>query len=210
MVCGQSASCTHALALVSISLAGKISYFVLFHLSSRDLLRCKARVWFQSMVPDLCCIRIVVGIQPFSSTYMRPCVLFLQTLSHPYSKAGMWGGCIILWCSVLFCHSGWEGEAAIGFHEICLRANASSNSITFPAFPGELGFDQGGTGATYLGRTEKQMSTRGSCSQMCMPQRCAGVGMSRHRVASEAPLPQHGLVFPLSLCTECLLLCGCK
>lgn len=80
----------------------------------------------------------------------------------------MWGGYIILWCSV-FCHSGWEGEAAIGFmryvsgpvHLVILSPSPSAFAI-HSAFPGEFGFDQAGAGATYLGRTEKQMSIRGS------------------------------------------------
>lgn len=61
--------CVDSQHLVYISLAGEISYLVLFHLSSRELLRCKARVWLQSMVPDLHCFRIVVKMQPFSSMY---------------------------------------------------------------------------------------------------------------------------------------------
>lgn len=69
-------------------------------------------------------------------------------------------------------------------HLVILSPSPSAFLIHL-TFPGEFGFDQAGAGATYLGRTEKQMSIRGSCSQMCMPQRCAGVGMSRHRVASE-------------------------
>lgn len=72
----------------------------------------------------------------------------------------MWRDYLILWWSVLLCHSGWEGEAAIGFHEIgpmhlAILSPSPSAFATRLAFPGEFGFDQAGAGATYLGRTEK-------------------------------------------------------
>lgn len=94
-------------------------------------------------------------------------------------------------------------------HLAILSPSLSFFAIPLP-FPGEFGFDQAGAGVTDLGRTEKPMSTRGSCSQMCMPQSSADVGMSRHRVASEALLPPQGLAFSLSLCTECPFQCGWK
>lgn len=100
----------------------------------------------------------------------------------------------------------------LGPMHLAILSPSPSAFATRLAFPGEFGFDQAGAGATYLGRTEKQMNTRESCSQMCMPQRSADVGMSKHRVASEALLPPQGLASPRSLYIECPRQCksGCK
>lgn len=93
---------------------------------------------------------------------------------------------IALWFSVLVLHhSGWKVKAAIGLSGRCLRANACRNSITLSfsfctpfSFPrGSLGLAKQVAEATCLSGAESQMSTRGSCSQMCMLQMSADVGM---------------------------------
>lgn len=224
MVRGQSASCIHALALVYISLAGEISCLELFYLRSRNYPSVKPEngsgVWFQSMVPEYgsrsslvqdCCEDAAFLINVFPVSYFCkhfPILRTKQVCEGVTSFCGAQGSFVTVLGQVR------QPLVSMGYvlgpmHLAILSPSPSAFAI-HSAFPGEFGFDQAGAGATYLGRTEKQMSTRGCCSQMCMPQRSADVGKSRHRIASGALLPPQGLACPLSLCMEFPLQCGCK
>lgn len=186
----------------------------------QELPKCKTRKWLRSMVPECgsrsslvqdCCEDAAFLISVFPVSYFCkhfPILRTKQVCEGVTSFCGAQGSFVTLLGQVR------QPLVSMGYvlgpmHLVILSPSPSAFAI-HSAFPGEFGFDQAGAGATYLGRTEKQMSTRGCCSQMCMPQRSADVGKSRHRIASGALLPPQGLACPLSLCMEFPLQCGCK